>query len=205
MRPLANWDIPVPPDAERIIRAAATAARAYHELIQGAAENPRFRLALIDARVMVDQELRGETPFPPPAPNIMEPIGLAVDRELEAMRPDVEFRVASWRAVRRLAGCGYVQLALSTAAEMRRRLRRFIKESELTIAEFAELVGIDETTIHDHLGGGKIPRSREIWYKRLMSIAVRRETITITLRRHARGSKSRRSLLAFRRARKVKK
>lgn len=183
-------DIPV--QAMQVVRNAAIAQRAYMQLVSAAAENPRFRLALIDARVMVDQELRGEPRRPPPPPNILEPIETAVDRELEQLRPDVEYRVARWRAVRRLAGCGYVQLSLSYAAEMRRRLRRFIRDADLTIAEFAEIVGLDETTLHDHLGDGKILRTRASWYRRLMSIAVNKNTVVITLRRSTRGPNSQR-------------
>jgi hypothetical protein len=182
----------ISPDAERIIRDAAVAQRAFTQLIAAAAENPRFRLELIDQRVMIDQELRGESRQAPPAPNIMEPIGTAVDRELERMRPEAITRVIAWRASRRLGGCGYVQLSLSYAAEMRRRLRRFIKDSSLTIAEFAEISGQDETTVHDHLGAGKIPRTRAAWYRAILSIAVNNKTVVITLRRKPRGERSRR-------------
>ena len=195
----------ISPDAERIIRDAAIAQRAYSMLIARAAENPRFRLELIDARVMADQEARGEPRQPPPPPDMMEPIAVAVDRELEAMRPDVEFRVATWRATRRLAGCGYVQLSLSWVANMRRAVRRLFRETELTMAEFAEILGIDETTVADHLGDGKIPKSRQRWYQHVLHIAVNRETVVITMRRGTRGAKSKRSLLKHRLERRRKR
>lgn len=182
----------IPAEAERIILDAATAQRAYAVLIRNAAENPRLRLAMIDARVMADQEARGESRVPPPPPNIMEPIAVAVDRELERMRPDAEWRVVQWRAMRRLGGCGYVQLSLSYRAEMRRKLRRFIKDSGLTIAEFAELSGQDETTLHDHLGSGKIPKTRAAWYRRIVSLEVKKGAVIMTIRRTPRGPQSRR-------------
>lgn len=172
----------IPTDAEQIIRAAATSSRAFWQLVTSAAENPPFRLQLLDARVTIDAELRGETVTLPP-PNILEPIATAVDRELEAMRPAMTIRVAQARAFRRLSGCGYVQLSLSDRAHMRRELRRLIKDSGLTAIEFARAIGITNRALSDHLNGKKIPASRRTWYRSIETILVRRRTITIVLKR----------------------
>ncbi len=176
----------IDPHLEHIIRTAATSQRAFWDLVRSAAENPPFRLQLIDRRVTIDAELQGRRVSLPP-PNVFEPIAIAVDRELEALRPAMTIQVAQARALRRLSGCGYVQLSLSTRAHMRRQLKRLITDSGLTVQQFAQAIGVDQSTLYDHLAGTKIPAARRAWYRAIAKIIVRRDTVTLVVRRPPAG------------------
>ncbi len=160
--------------AEHIIRRAAAAERAYWQLVAGASDDPRYKLALIDRRIAVDRELRGE-PKPQLAPLnfAAAPLELLVDRELEEIRPAVTARISFRRAAQRLARrCGPVQLELSYMARTRQKLRQLLEGSRLNIREFADAIGVDDSTIERHLNGERPNRLRAQWYNRIREVYV---------------------------------
>lgn len=174
----------ISPEAERIIRSAATAQRAYLVLVNQASENPRWKLELFDRRIAIDAELRGEFP-PRPSPAIDMSLSLEADvnRRLEWLRAEVTLEVAQRRAVKRLAGCGYSQLALSYRAEMRRLLKKLLEDSSLSPGEFAAAIGVAQRTVERWLDGAKIPHERAVWLRRVERIHVDRQgRVTITTR-----------------------
>jgi len=176
------------PNDERIVRRAAKAQRAYFKLFDERRDDARYRLALIDRRIAIDAELRGEShsiiPIGEPVDTWI-PLHVAVKREIARRYKLIETEVAMERERRRLAvDCGYTQLRLSFSARVRRRLREVIWTSGLSIREVAEALGVACSTLERHLAGERPSAARCAWYDRVVSIGVEQETfISILVRR----------------------
>lgn len=177
------------PTEERIIFRAARAQRAYWQLVKRFDEDSRRKLALFNRYIEVQAELRGDrrTKLTPLGPvDCWIPLRQAVQQEIIRRTPQITFDVASARDTRRRAvGCGYVALALSAVARVRRKLRRVIWLSGLSIREAASAIGVSSTTIENHLGGRRPSLERMVWYDRLESIVVEDDQILIIVRREA--------------------
>jgi hypothetical protein len=173
------------PSEERIVRRAARAERAYWKLFKARADDARHRMALIDRRISIDRELRGELAHQPPVEPVdtWVPLRVAVRREIARRYAGIESDVALERERRRLAvDCGYTQLSLSFTARVRRKLRRVIWSSGLAIREVAEAMGVAPSTLERHLAGERPCAARCAWYDRVESIGIEQNHILILLR-----------------------
>lgn len=166
--------IMIAPTTEQVIRAAALATRDYWRLIESAADNPRYKLELFDRRIQIDAELRGERrPHLTPAIDLNLSVHQDTDRRLEAMRPRIEIEIILERARKRIGyGCGPAQLALSYIAQVRRQLRKLLKDTGLEARELAAAIGVTPTTVQRWLHGGTIPHERQMWLRALEEIRI---------------------------------
>lgn len=81
--------------------------------------------------------------------------------------------------------CPPVQLELSRATRLRKRLRSLIDSSGLPIVVFGEWVlGRDPRTLQRWLAGEKIPQSAAVWVERLELVELRGGSLVIELRWH---------------------
>lgn len=170
---------------ERIIRRAARAERAYWQML-ATSDDQRRRMAMMQRRMELDAELRGDTKPLPPA-DLSTSLEVAVNRELLALKPAVETQLILQRKARRLASsCGPTQLTLSATGEVRRKLRAMVHASQLSPREIASALGLADRTIERHMQvGHKMSRERRSWYDRLESIDVDGSMIHIVVRRVA--------------------
>lgn len=163
------------PKEERTIRRAARAQRAYWKLFDARSDDARYRLALMDRRIAIDYELRGraEPALQVEPVDCWIPLDEATRREIKRRYPKIRAEVALERERRRLAvNCGRTQLELSFGARVRRKLRRVIWASGLSIREVALSLGVAASTLERHLAGEKPSRGRRDWYDRLESIGI---------------------------------
>jgi hypothetical protein len=168
----------------RTIRRAARAEHAYFAMLRGS-DDQRRRIAMMQYRVDVDAELRGDVSTAPVS-DLSVPLEVAVERELVAMTPRVRMELVMRRQTRRLASdCGPVQLAVSANGSARRKLRMIRRQSQLCMREIAQALGIAERTLERHVGGEKINGERRQWYAQLESIDVEGDYYRILVRRCA--------------------
>lgn len=169
---------------DRIIRRAARAQQAYFQLITARSDDARYRLALMDRRVDVDRELRGQPAHLDAGPvDCWISLDEATHREIKIRYPKIRAEVALERERRRLAvNCGRTQLELSFGARVRRKLRRVIWRSNLSIREVAIALGLAPSTLERHLAGERPSCARRDWYDRVESIAVVDDRILISVR-----------------------
>lgn len=174
---------------ERVISRVARADRAYWRLVRRFDDDPRRRLAIFTRRIEVAAALRGDQRplFDGDEPvDLWLPLEQAVSIEMRRRRPGIRLEVAFQRERKRLGvGCGRTQLVLSYVARARRKLRRIIWSSGLSIREVSEIFGIAASTIENHLAGARPSRSRLNFYQRLEAITCREGLVFITLRQFA--------------------
>lgn len=174
------------PSEQQIVRDAAHAQRAFWRLLSCVSDDPRHKLELLDYRVRVDAELRGDRP-PAPAADHSTPIDEAVRLELEALAPAVRTRLVLRRAAHKLAvSCAPARLTLSYTAAARQQLRAVVTESATTSAltqhELSRAIGVSETTLYRHLRGETMSRERRDWYHRLERIVREGSLIHVIVR-----------------------
>jgi hypothetical protein len=176
------------PSEERVIWRAARAQRRYWQLVRRLGDDARRRHGVLTRYVEVQAELRGDRDKDPPAGPVdcWIPLHEAVSRELARRRPLVRVEVMLQREARRLAvGCGRAEIQLGFRPRARRRLRRIIWDSGLSIREVADAIGVASSTLERHLGGRMPCRERTDWYLRLESVSAVDDYLLITVKRAA--------------------
>lgn len=168
---------------EEVIRRAAVADRAFHDLVAGVADDAGRARAMCEFRARVARELDPKRPAESKPVELWEPLDVAVDRELEARRPAITIEMANLRRRRRIASqCGPVQIQLSPRASLRAKLFALVRSSPLSVRELANVFGIEEVTLHNHLRGKTIAQKRQSWYNMLEAVEVVDGLVYIVLR-----------------------
>jgi hypothetical protein len=163
------------PKQERVIRRAARAERRYWNLVKRLDDDPAARRAVLESRVRINAELRGDRRTNQEPADLSEPLHVAVEREIGRQRPVIRQLVASRRAKRRegVTGCGLVQLALSRSAALRRHLWSVIRGGGLLRWQLAEAIGVSEKTIDNAVNNPReLALPRRSWIARLESATL---------------------------------